>query len=86
MTSNSDPTTASGTPPERRKIVDFFGPLFRNLRPHSKFAVDQAVAVQKFRGIGGTLVIQIHPDADKPPECYFSTAPSSLVSELWKAG
>lgn len=59
--------------------------LFRGLRAHSKFALSQAIAACDAPGVGATLVVQIPSDPSKPAEVYFTTAPSSLVSDLWKA-
>lgn len=58
--------------------------LLGGLKIHSKFALAQAIEAKGIEGMGATLIIQIKADPSKPVDCYLSTAPSSLVSELWR--
>lgn len=43
-----------------------------------------AIQLVKVQGVGGTLIVQIPAAADKACEIFLSTAPSSLVAELYK--
>lgn len=58
--------------------------LLQGLKVHSKFALSQAIQAKEIDGLGATLIIQIKADPRKPVDCYFSTTPNSLVSELWR--
>lgn len=60
--------------------------LFDGLRNNSKFALAQALQAREVAGVGATLVVQISADPAKPVEVFYSTAPSSLVAELWRSG
>lgn len=58
--------------------------LFQGLRPRSAMSLDMGVAAKNRDGVAATLIVQIPASADKPSEVFLSTAPSSLVAELWK--
>lgn len=58
------------------------GRLFRNLKPRSKHSVATAVEATRHEGLSGTLIIQIHAQADKPAEVYFTNADLRLVPAI----
>lgn len=58
--------------------------LFTDLRPRSLLSLQMAVATQRAAGVGATLIVQIPASPDKACEIFLSTAPSSLVAELYK--
>lgn len=58
--------------------------LFAGLRPRSIASLEMGIRTHQVDGVGATLVVQIPASADKPTEVYLSTAPSSLVSDLYK--
>lgn len=58
--------------------------LFANLRPRSVASLEMGIRSKQIDGVPCTLVVQIASSSDKPAEVFLSTAPSSLVAELWK--
>lgn len=58
--------------------------LFEGLRPRSIASLEMGIRTHQVDGVGATLVVQISASADKPTEVFLSTAPSSLVSDLYK--
>lgn len=56
--------------------------LFSGLRTNSRFALMQGFMAKDAKGIGATLIIQINPDPDLPPEVYYTTIPSAPVSTV----
>lgn len=45
-----------------------------------------AVAARRAQGVAATLIVQIPAGTEKSCEIFLSTAPSSLVAELYKLG
>lgn len=58
------------------------GRLFRDLKPRSKHSVATAIEATRHDGLSGTLIIQIHTQADRPAEVYFTNADLRLVPAI----
>jgi hypothetical protein len=58
------------------------GRLFRDLKPRSKHSVATAIEATRHEGLSGTLIIQIHAQANKPAEVFFTNADLRLVPAI----
>lgn len=58
--------------------------LFGGLRPRSMASLEMGIRTMEIDGVPATLIVQIPALVSKPNEVFLSTAPSSLVAELFR--